>query len=87
MAQIPPRANLVPRCFGDPELALRDDSDEAGSAVAPPDGLSLIRADAGRFTELETQWAAAAEALGEDFGEFATPYISHARDRDWQVRH
>jgi hypothetical protein len=51
-----------------------------GGALAPPGALWLVRANAASFAGLETEWAAAAEAFGEDFGEFATPYMDHARE-------
>lgn len=32
------------------------------------------------FVELETLWAMETEALGENFGDFASPFIGHARE-------
>ena len=53
-----------------------------GSGRLPPDypQLWLERADSERFAALESQWTKQIEAYGDEFQDFAAPFVSHARE-------
>lgn len=49
------------------------------TAISLPIGFDFRRLDAASFAELERQWARECANVGDEYSEFATSYIDHAR--------